>query len=260
MVYVSVMYTWININNFALLIILDMRWQENVARRLLNSILLVVVVTFTSCIYVADYTVSLNKVERPADSKKPLGDIKVYDFLEDSVPKYRFEDDYIVVYWYVDETSFRFSLINKSGKTLKISWDDISYVDTEGQVGRVMHSGVKYSERNNSQPSTTIPKGATLSDRLIPTDNISYEEYAFFGESNWFETYLFPRISESSEESVKANAAKYAGKTMLILMPILIENVQNEYLFTFQIGVDSIKRKAINTLKSNHKIKLHDEI
>lgn len=35
-----------------------------------------------------------------------------------------------------------------------------------------MHSGVKYTDRNNSQPATSIPKGASLSDILLPTDNV----------------------------------------------------------------------------------------
>lgn len=37
-----------------------------------------------------------------------------------------------------------------------------------------MHSGVKYIDRNNSQPPNIIPKNASLSDVIIPTDNIYY--------------------------------------------------------------------------------------
>lgn len=218
--------------------------QTKYGKNLLQGLLFVgLIFAFTSCVYVANYTVSLSKVEHPADTKEPFGDTKIYDFQESGITHYRFEDDYIAISWYVDETSFQFSLTNKSGKTLKINWDDISYVDMDGQAGRVMHSGVKYVERNNSQPSTTIPKGATLSDRLIPTNNVYSEPDIFFGGINWFEKHLFPRKEELSEDAVKANVAKYAGKTMAILMPILIENTQNDYLFTFQIGVSSIEKR-----------------
>ena len=218
--------------------------QNRYGKKLLHSFLFVeLIFAFTSCVYVANYTVSLDKVERPADTKEPFGDTRIYDFKEDGITRYRFEDDYISISWYVDETSFHFSLTNKSGKTLKINWDDVSYVDMEGQAGRVMHSGVKYTERNNSQPSTTIPKGATLSDRLIPTQNVYSEPDIFFGGINWFEKHLFPKGEELSEDAIKAHVAKYAGKTMAILMSILIENTQNDYLFTFQVGVNSIEKR-----------------
>lgn len=221
-----------------------MTLQNKYGKKLLHSLLFGgLVLAFTSCVYVAHYTVSLNKVECPEDTKTPFGNTKIYDFKEAGITHYRFEDDYIAISWYVDETSFHFSLTNKSGKTLKINWDDISYVDMEGQAGRVMHSGVKYSERNNAQPSTTIPKGATLSDRLIPTQNIYSETDILFGGVNWFEKHLFPRKEELSEDAAKANVAQYEGKTMAILMPILIENVPNDYLFTFQIGVGSIEKR-----------------
>ena len=132
---------------------------------------------------------------------------------------------------------FNFSLTNKSGHTLKINWDDVSYVDTDGKVGRVMHSGVKYVDRNNSQPATTVPKGATISDILLPTDNVYYVSGQYGG---WRESYLFPR-SYSTPEAFNSSASTYVGKKMIVMMPIMIENVQNDYTFTFNID------KLLNT-------------
>ncbi len=97
--------------------------------------------------YVASYSVGLSTVESPADAKQQFGETKVVTFNEEGVSKYRYEDDYIDIVWFVGSKQFNFTLKNKSGHTLKINWDDISYVDTKGQVGRVMHAGVKYTER-----------------------------------------------------------------------------------------------------------------
>ena len=187
--------------------------------------------------YIASYSVGLSSVESPADAKQQFGETKVVTFNEEGVSKYRYEDDYINIVWYVGLKQFYFTLNNKSGHSLKINWDDISFVDTKGQVGRVMHSGVKYSERNNSQPATTVPKGASISDILLPTENVYFVSGQYGG---WRENYLLPCVYQTPE-AFNAGASSLVGKTMTIMMPIMIENVQNDYTFTFNID------KLLNT-------------
>ena len=187
--------------------------------------------------YIASYSVGLSSVESPADAKQQFGETKVVTFNEEGVSKYRYEDDYINIVWYVGLKQFNFTLNNKSGHSLKINWDDISFVDTKGQVGRVMHSGVKYSERNNSQPATTVPKGASISDILLPTENVYFVSGQYGG---WRENYLLPCVYQTPE-AFNAGASSLVGKTMTIMMPITIENVQNDYTFTFNID------KLLNT-------------
>lgn len=191
--------------------------------------------TFKS--YIASYSVGLSAVESPADAKQQFGETKVVTFDEKGVSKYRYEDDYINIVWYVGSKQFYFTLNNKSGHSLKINWDDISFVDTKGQVGRVMHSGVKYSERNNSQPATTVPNGASISDILLPTKNVYFVSGQYGG---WRENYLLPCVYKTPE-TFNAGASSLVGKTMIIMMPIMIENVQNDYTFTFNID------KLLNT-------------
>ena len=187
--------------------------------------------------YIASYSVGLSAVESPADAKQQFGETKVVTFDEEGVSKYRYEDDYINIVWYVGSKQFNFTLNNKSGHSLKINWDDISFVDTKGQVGRVMHSGVKYTERNNSQPATTVPKGASISDILLPTENVYFVSGQYGG---WRENYLLPCVYQTPE-AFNAGASSLVGKTMTIMMPIMIENVQNDYTFTFNID------KLLNT-------------
>lgn len=193
------------------------------------------VLSFTSCgmlkSYVASYSVGLSAVESPADAKQQFGETKVVTFDEGGINKYRYEDDYIDIVWYVGLKQFNFTLKNKSGHTLKINWDDVSYVDVKGQVGRVMHSGVKYADRNSSQPATTVPKNASISDILLPTENVYYVSGQYGG---WQESYLVPCVYKTPE-AFNAEAPTLVGKTMTVMMPIMIENVQNDYTFTFNI-------------------------
>ena len=188
---------------------------------------------FVSCgsmkSYIATYFIDLQSVESPADAKQQFGETKVVKFEDNGISKYRYEDDYIEIVWNTaNQKKFIFVLKNKSGHTMKINWDDISYVGINGQVGRVMHAGVKYNERNSSQPATTIPKDANITDMLLPTENVYFDSY-------WKEAYLFPCIYKS-QESMDAEKDMYKGKQMKILMPIMIENVQNDYVFTFVVN------------------------
>ena len=181
--------------------------------------------------YVASYNVGLSKVESPANAKQQFGETKVVKFDDGGLTKYRYEDDYIDIAWYVSSKQFNFELRNKSAHSIKINWDDITYVDIDGKAGRVMHSGVKYIDRNNSQPSTTIPKNASISDILLPTDNVYYVSGQYGG---WNEKYLIPCVY-SKQETYDILAPTNVGKKMSILMPIMIENVQNDYIFEFNI-------------------------
>ena len=189
--------------------------------------------TLSSCVtsYMASYSVGLSSVESPADAKKQFGETKVVTFKDGEVDKYRYEDDFIEIVWYVGLKKFNFELKNKSTHTMKINWDDISYVDINGKTRRVMHAGVKYIERNNSQPATSIPKGASLSDILLPTDNVILSSGLYGG---WIESNLIPSYYSTSE-AMANGAESYVGKKMTILMPIMIENVQNDYTFVFNI-------------------------
>ena len=94
-----------------------------------------------------------------------------------------------------------------------------------------MHSGVKYTDRNNSQPSSTIPRGASLSDILLPTDNVSFISGQYGG---WRESNLIPSFYKT-QELLNAGAPSFVGKKMTILMPIIIESVQNDYTFEFNV-------------------------
>ena len=193
---------------------------------------------FVSC-STYEFSVSLDNVDCPFDAKKQIGYTKIISFVDNEICKYRYEDDYIDIVWYVDLKNFNFNMKNKTGKTIKINWDDVSFVDVNRQTRRVMHSGVKYIERNNSQPATSVPKNAYLKDCLIPTDNVRYD-------SGWKEYAIMPKIYKQYKdtkefEENKKYALSFVGKTMSIYMPIMIDDVQNDYIFTFIVD------KVINT-------------
>lgn len=202
-------------------------------------VLLAALVSLTSCGGLFTYTsydVSLKSVESPANAKEKYGETKVVKVEQDELSKYQYEDDFIKIFWYVSSEQFNFEITNKSDYTMKLNWDDMSYVDENGKTNRVMHSGVKYTERNNSQPASVLPKNASLSDILLPTDNVYYVSGSYGG---WNEKNLFP--SYSSNEDAQASPA--LGKTVRIVFPVIIQDVTNEYIFEF--SVDSVEVKNL---------------
>lgn len=184
--------------------------------------------------YGAIYDIGLSSVESPADAKKQFGDTKIVNYLddEDNISKYKYEDDFVDMVWYVTDKRFMFDLKNKTKYPIKINWDEVTYVDPNGEAKRVIHEGVKYVNRNETQAITTIPRGAKVSDFLVPSDNIVQGDYG------WYEANIIP-VSFSTREKAEQSLDKYKGKKMSIMMPLQIENVQNDYMFEFEIGNDA---------------------
>ena len=117
---------------------------------------------------------------------------------------------------------------------MKINWDEMVYVDETGTAQRVMHAGVKYTDRNMSQPHSIIPKNSTITDIVLPTTkvNLDYTSTMLFGSpATWKEQPLFPSYSSYDE----AKASGIFDKKVRIVFPIIIQDVQNEYIFEFQI-------------------------
>lgn len=84
-----------------------------------------------------------------------------------------------------------------------------------------MHKGTKYAERNESQPATTIIRNAKWEDTVIPTNLVYYRESTYL-PSGWETNSMYPE-----KTGLK-------GQVMLML-PIQIKDVVNEYIFVFDV-------------------------
>lgn len=201
--------------------------------------------------YGAIYDIGLSSVESPADAKTQFGETKVVNYLdnEDNISKYKYEDDFVDMTWYVTNQRFMFDLKNKTKYSIKINWDEVTYVDANGEAQRVIHEGVRYINRNETQAITTIPRGAKVSDFLVPSDNVVQGDYG------WYETNIIP-VSFSTREKAELSLDKYKGKKMSIMMPLQIENVQNDYIFEFEIGnnAEVEKKSELNVINTTYAV------
>ena len=180
------------------------------------------------------YDIGLAAVKRPENAKGRYGEQKIATLQEEDSTKYSFEDDLIRVLWTATPEQLDFDLTNKTSHSIRIIWDKAVYVDEKGNSQRIMHSGVKYTDRNNPQPPTTVAKGATVSDLLFPAENVDWVGGPYGG---WQIKPLFPTSSTSgSPEDLLAQAKKYVGKSFHVLLPLEIEQTVKEYIFVFKVN------------------------
>jgi hypothetical protein len=201
--------------------------------------------TYTT--YRADYQISLIKVERPEKATIRYGVQKVDAVTTDTKYKYAFEDDMVRILWFVNSGRIAFLLQNKTDYSIKIPWDEAVYVDEMGRSHRVMHSGVKYTDRDKSQPPSVIVRRGSIEDTIHPTDYISWVSGTRYSAGSWSEKsllldmdfhgqYLKGKYSslDDFEKAVKMNI----GKQIQVLLPLQIQDVINDYIFAF--NVDSV--------------------
>ena len=134
-----------------------------------------------------------------------------------------FEDDFFGVSFSISKEQVGYVLYNKTSNPIKIDWNQVSFVDVLGNSHKVMHSGIKYIDRINPQAPTVIPPTAKLEDIIFPIDYVDYVSGAY---GVWRELPLFP-------EAPKAKLFK--GKSFSVFMPLEINEVIKNYLFTFKI-------------------------
>lgn len=175
--------------------------------------------------YAPLFSIELSFVESPTDAKEQFGEIKIVDIEEESNTRYRYEDDWIDITWCVLYGKLDFQLRNKSNHTLRVNWDDISFVNIDGKAGKCVHLAEYMDE-----PYINLPRGAMIHDVLIPPDGKYYSSK----QGGWIVPDNRGRWFRTVEE-LNAFLDIYVGKTMSVMLPIYIENVRNDYMFVFLI-------------------------
>lgn len=181
----------------------------------------------SSCGTTARFSIPLSSVESPADAKRQIVETKITSFQDKDVTKYTYEDDFIKINWNIEVQYLRFNITNKTNSSFKILWDDMSYIDHLNASKRIIHSDVKFIEKNNPQTPTIVAKKSSFENLIIPSDNVYF---LTGGYGKWQERALF--VGDKKE---------FIGKTVKVLFPISIENVTKEYIFEFEVQ-EPVKR------------------
>lgn len=115
---------------------------------------------------------------------------------------------------------------NKTDTVMRIDWNNVAYVDTGGLSHRVIHEGVRLTEKNVVMPPTVIPPGSMIEDLVYPASYISYTAGTGRASGNWNERPLFPKLPAAREMK---------GKEFKVFLPIEINGKVRSINFVFQI-------------------------
>ena len=168
------------------------------------------------------YISLLAEVEKPSNSEIRYGETMTIPS-ENGISKFTYKDNVIDIMIFADRSNFNFVLQNISESSIKIVLDEAVFVNFDGSTEKVMHKGIKFSEKNGAQPATTIIKNAKWEDTVTPTHLVYYREATKYIEGGWDTYSMYPR-----EKGLKPGQIK-------LMLPIQIKDVINEYVFIFDV-------------------------
>ena len=178
------------------------------------------------------YLLSLNEVHRPEDTKIRYGEYKIEKNLVKDSLYYVYEDELINISWDFFPAGFYFTLENKSEHSIKLLWDDAAYVNTAGITKRLIHSAVKFVDKEKPQVPVVIPDHSILKEKIYPADNVEY--VLLFSGYTLVIWPIIPNEAESKKALIKMSK-EHIGKTIRVVLPLQVQDVVNEYDFYFLI-------------------------
>ena len=140
----------------------------------------------------------------------------------------KFQDKVVSVALTVEDRQFHLNLANLTSSELKILWDRAEYTDVKNRQHRLMHSGVRYQDRNNPLSAQPVPPHGSVQEAVMPISSVVYSQ-----QTKAYENLpLFPLDSES--------AAGLKGKIFYLFIPMGIDRQIFPYNFKIEIA-DMIK-------------------
>lgn len=172
-----------------------------------------------------------------------------------------YSDRNITAVWIVKESGFSLSLTNKTKSTMSVIWNDGAYMDYKGRSSRIVTGSTVYRDRNNSIPSSKVISNATLSESIIPLNNIG--DVLYYG--TWEILPLIPQpdyptntwwLSNKMEREkdivytdfMNTKAEQFIKDSkIIVVLPVETEGVTYEYTFIF--GIKSIRYREMKVEK-----------
>ena len=147
-------------------------------------------------------------------------------------------DSSIIASFAVGKKDISMVMKNQTTGTIKVLWDESLFIKN-GSPGKVMHGGVKFTDRNQSMPPSVVPAGTTFEDVIVPTDNVYWREgyYSQYGSSpgGWEKKDLLPSYTSK-------------GDQFGVFMPMTVGGSTKEYNFNFKVNDVKTEYKQVRTM------------
>lgn len=206
---------------------------------------LVILLGLTSCeIYRFNYDIALDNVER------------IDKGFNDKCPKVfadkHYEDKNIKATLTIDSLTkgINVMIANNTQYPIKVNYNDITFSDTNNKIDRMMSKDLSYDEKNIYHQSIIILKDSHINDEFTPVNNfigINKITTNIYGYKTTTISKIFTNILpidldkssqclEKRREIAFNNIKKtYVGSKIKMYIPIEIDGMTNEYLFTFKV-------------------------
>lgn len=139
-----------------------------------------------------------------------------------------YKDELLSVSWMIDRNKANFTIKNNATGSIKIIWDDMAFVGLNGESHRVIHKGIKYSEKEKEQAPSIVARNAELHDLIIPADKIYYQK-------SWEKWSAYPFVDDFLYSPEDESTKHPNGKKIQVLLPVIINEKRYEYQFVFEI-------------------------
>jgi len=148
-----------------------------------------------------------------------------------------FDDGQIKGFFLIDKfspTKIAFYLENKTDQAIIIDWNKVSYIDKNRISQRIIHQGVKYSQRNENMRNTVIPPRSKFEDIIVPVNKIYYKETPalLLGLPNNHLIYGWQVLPLFDAESMAAGSR---NEQFSLYVPLIIGEEKKDYTFTFDV-------------------------
>jgi len=165
-----------------------------------------------------------------------------------------YSDSIIDILFSISDKEIDFQLKNKTNLPIKLDWNSVSIV-MFGKANRVVHSGVKYIDRNASQAYTMIPPLASIDDIVLPTDKVYYRE-GYYGAytsipGGWETSSLFPTY-DMNKQGTADLIYSLKGTEFSLFMPLALNKEDINYNFVFKID-DVTKIESVQSSQTSRK-------
>jgi len=141
----------------------------------------------------------------------------------------RFRDGKVAVSFVVGEQSFQMRFENLSSYDVKILWERAEYTDENRRTHRLMHSEVRFPDRNNPIPDQFVLSRSSVDEAVIPISKVRMSQQ----KKGYEISPLFPLESDA--------AAALKGKSVILFIPVEINRQIIPYNFKIEI-TDSVKQ------------------
>jgi len=143
----------------------------------------------------------------------------------------RFQDKHISVSFAVGEQGFEMQFENMSSHDAKILWDRAEYTSVKGQKQRLMHTGVRFPDRNNPIPDQFVLSRSSVQETLFPIGNV----YMLPQKKGYDIRPLIPRDNDA--------VGGLKGKSVNLFIPVEINRQIIPY--NFKIEVTDVVKETV---------------